>query len=87
MYLWRRIGSPPPPRRQLRLNTTANARRSLAALIRELHRAEPDADAIALFRAMVYGLQTLLAFDKAADADELARRLSVIEDRLTAAGK
>ena len=78
---------PPQRRRQLRLNNQQNTRRSLASLIRELHRSEPDPDRISWFRALVYGCQTLLSYDKATEQSELGERLEAIESRLDAAGK
>ena len=59
----------------------------MAAIIRELHRADPDQDRIAQFRALVHGMSVLLAHDKHLAEIEIEKRLEAIEDRLTAAGK
>ena len=77
----------PPRRRQLRLNNAKNSRSSLAALVRELHRADPDPDRIAQFKALVHGMSVLLQHDKHLAEIEIEKRLEAIEDRLTAAGK
>ena len=75
---------------QLRLNNRQNARRSLARLIRDFASA-PDADpevdrlTIDRFRAAVYGLSQLLAYDRAAEELAIADRLDAIESRLDAA--
>ena len=72
---------------QLRLNNRANARSSLARLTRELASAPADEDPevarlrVDRYRVLVYGLQTLLAFDKAADADAILERLAALEAR------
>ena len=47
---------------QLRLNTTANARRALARVVREVYVA-PDAD-LPRLKATVHGISALLAYDK-----------------------
>ena len=64
---------------QLRLNNRANARSSLARLIRDFASA-PDADP-EVDRVLVYGMQSLLAYDKAGDADEILARLATLEQR------
>ena len=33
------------------------------------------------FRVLVYGMQSLLAYDKAGDADEILARLATLEQR------
>ena len=72
---------------QLRLNTRANARRSLARLTRDLAAAPVDDDPevgrllIDRYKALVYGTQVLLQFDKAADADAILERLAALEAR------
>ena len=71
---------------QLRLNNRANARSSLARLIRDFASApdaDPEVDRVRVdrFRVLVYGMQSLLAYDKAGDADEILARLATLEQR------
>ena len=73
---------------QLRLNNRQNARRSLARLTREFADAPVDDDpevarlATDKYRALTYGLMTMLAFDKHADEMLISSRLAEIEKRL-----
>ena len=69
---------------QLRLNNRQNARSSLARLIRDFASApdaDPEVDRVRVdrFRALTYGMQSLLAYDKAADADLILERLAALE--------
>ena len=75
--------------RQLRLNTRAAVRQSVARVVRDFDRAEPGTPAadVDRFRALTYALSVLLQFDKAADADLLLERLQALEKRLDAAGR
>ena len=71
---------------QLRLNNRQNARSSLARLIRDFASApdaDPEVDRVRVdrFRVLVYGMQSLLAYDKAADADAIEARLAALELR------
>lgn len=52
---------PPPPVRILRLNSLVNSRKTLGRIIRLYDRKEIDGDH---YRALIYGLQTLLSFFK-----------------------
>ena len=67
-------------RRQLRLNTLPNARKSLASVIRDFHR-DPVAD-LGRFRAITYALSLLVnAFRAELDLD-IEARLEELEARL-----
>ena len=75
--------------RQLRLNTRAAVRQSVARVVRDFDKAAhgtPAAD-VDRFKATIYALSVLLQFDKAADSDLLAERLQAIEARLDAVGR
>ena len=69
--------------RQLRLNTRANARGSLARVLRDFD-ADADADPVR-FRAVLHGFNVLLAYDRLAEELDIEERLAEIERRLNEA--
>lgn len=65
----------------MRLNTVSNARASLATLIRKRERGEIQDDD---FKALVYGLNTLLAYLKTEADMRIEERLEAVEEALRA---
>lgn len=76
------LPSPPPPeKRGWSLGTAIMARKSLAKLIREFKN-NPDPKKIPEFRALIYGLQSLLQFFKFEKDCEIEKVLEEIKERL-----